>query len=260
MEVNNKMSEALQKRESSIDASILEKVVIGGDLSVLTPEQRVKYYNALCRSLGLNPLSKPFDYLTIDKKLLLYARKDCTEQLRTNRRVSITELTSEIVGDLLIVTAKAELPDGRTDIDRGVVFLKGVFGDSLCNAYMKAVTKSKRRVTLSICGLGMLDESEIETVQGARVIDSDLTVAHKASGLDQWKCSRSTAMAIIKVCQHLHAAGATEDQVKAKLPANVTSRKDLTEEQGAQLVIDLQALLADLQRAGDVHEGEVVNA
>jgi hypothetical protein len=30
---------------------------------------------------------------------------------------------------------------------------------------MKAETKAKRRVTLSICGLGMLDESELETVR-----------------------------------------------------------------------------------------------
>jgi hypothetical protein len=34
---------------------------------------------------------------------------------------------------------------------------------------MKTVTKAKRRVTLSILGLGMLDESEAETIPGARV-------------------------------------------------------------------------------------------
>jgi hypothetical protein len=32
---------------------------------------------------------------------------------------------------------------------------------------MKAVTKAKRRVTLSICGLGMLDETEVDSVPGA---------------------------------------------------------------------------------------------
>jgi hypothetical protein len=34
---------------------------------------------------------------------------------------------------------------------------------------MKAVTKAKRRVTLSICGLGWLDESEIETISRSAV-------------------------------------------------------------------------------------------
>ena len=32
------------------------------------------------------------------------------------------------------------------------------------NAKLKAITKAKRRVTLSICGLGFLDETEIETI------------------------------------------------------------------------------------------------
>ena len=40
-------------------------------------------------------------------------------------------------------------------------------GDTLANALMKASTKAKRRATLSICGLGVLDESEIETIPGA---------------------------------------------------------------------------------------------
>ena len=33
---------------------------------------------------------------------------------------------------------------------------------------MKAETKAKRRVTLSICGLGMLDETEVESIPDAR--------------------------------------------------------------------------------------------
>ena len=32
---------------------------------------------------------------------------------------------------------------------------------------MKSETKAKRRVTLSLCGLGMLDETEIETIPSA---------------------------------------------------------------------------------------------
>ena len=35
---------------------------------------------------------------------------------------------------------------------------------ALANAIMKTETKAKRRATLSICGLGFLDESEIETI------------------------------------------------------------------------------------------------
>ena len=45
--------------------------------------------------------------------------------------------------------------------------IAGLKGDALANGLMKAETKAKRRCTLSLCGLGMLDESEIETIPGA---------------------------------------------------------------------------------------------
>ncbi|EOV0478051.1 hypothetical protein ACOIM4_001927, partial [Campylobacter coli] len=44
----------------------------------------------------------------------------------------------------------------------GALNIKNLGGDNLANAIMKAITKAKRRVTLSICGLGMLDESELD--------------------------------------------------------------------------------------------------
>jgi hypothetical protein len=37
----------------------IERAVLAGDLADLTTEQRADYYNAVCRSLGLNPLTKP---------------------------------------------------------------------------------------------------------------------------------------------------------------------------------------------------------
>jgi hypothetical protein len=42
-------------------------------------------------------------------------------------------------------------------------------GDALANALMKCETKAKRRVALSLAGLGWLDETEIATIPGARV-------------------------------------------------------------------------------------------
>jgi hypothetical protein len=38
---------------------------------------------------------------------------------------------------------------------------------------MKAETKAKRRATLSICGLGMPDESEVGSMRGARIVSAD---------------------------------------------------------------------------------------
>ncbi len=36
---------------------------------------------------------------------------------------------------------------------------------------MRAITKAKRRATLSICGLGLLDESELDGIPEARPLD-----------------------------------------------------------------------------------------
>ncbi len=149
------------------DAMVLEQVVIGGDLANLQPAERVSYYKSVCHSLGLNPLTKPFEYIKLNNKLQLYARKDCADQLRSIREVNIIALEKETITDLYVVTAKAELPNGRRDEEIGAVNIKGLTGESLANAMMKACTKAKRRVTLSICGLGWLDETEIESIPNA---------------------------------------------------------------------------------------------
>lgn len=149
---------------SSKDITAIETALLGGDLSRLGPEERVAYYKATCESLGLNPLTKPFDFLTLNGRMVLYARKDATEQLRKIHRVSIQIVARETIGDVHAVTVRATLPDGRCDESIGAVSIAGLKGDALCNAILKSETKAKRRVTLSICGLGVLDETELETI------------------------------------------------------------------------------------------------
>ena len=150
-----------------VETNAIESAVIGGDLSKLTPEQRIGYYNAVCKSLGLNPLTKPFDYIILNGKMTLYARKDAADQLRKLNSISIDKPDIQFQDDWIIVSVVAYDKTGRKDSDVGVVSRKDMRGD-FGNALMKAVTKAKRRVTLSICGLGMLDETEIETIPDAR--------------------------------------------------------------------------------------------
>lgn len=156
-------------------AAMLERVVVGGDLSKLEPKERLLYYNKLCDSLGLNPLTRPFQYLTLSNRLVLYATKDATEQLRKANGVSITKLESERDDDTYTVRAYGKDKAGREDVATGVVSVGNIRGEALANAKMKAETKAKRRLTLSICGLGMLDESEVDDVViGGRVeVDHD---------------------------------------------------------------------------------------
>ena len=149
-------------------AAIIEQVVIGGDLAKLDPAQRVTYYRQVCDSLGLNPFTRPFDYITLNGKLTLYAKRDAADQLRKLHGVSVQIVGRERIDDVFVVTAHATMQDGRADESIGAVTVGNLKGDALANALMKAETKAKRRVTLSIVGLGWLDETEIETVRDAR--------------------------------------------------------------------------------------------
>jgi len=140
-------------------------VVVHGDLSAMSESQLATYYVELCRTLDLNPLTRPFTLLKLNGKLIYYANKDCSDQLRKRDKVSVRILSRETVGDLLIVTAEAQLPDGRVDQAIGALSVAKLGGEVLANALMKCETKAKRRVTLSICGLGMLDEEEVAGAQ-----------------------------------------------------------------------------------------------
>lgn len=157
-----------QTQNTAMRAAALEQVLIGGDLSRLNAEDRISYYRTLCESVGLNPLTKPFDYISLNGKLVLYAKRDCTDQLRFRDRISIRIVAREILDDVYVVTAQAKTPEGREDESTGAVPVANLKGEAKANAYMKAETKAKRRVTLSICGLGLLDESEVSSIPDAK--------------------------------------------------------------------------------------------
>ena len=138
-------------------ANIIETVMAKGDLSQLTPDERNSYYLAVCQSVGLNPLTRPLEYITLSGRMVLYARRDATDQLRTIHKVSITDMQESEIDGVYIVTVKASNGEGRTDMAKGATNIANLKGEMLANAMMKAETKAKRRVTLSLCGLGLLD-------------------------------------------------------------------------------------------------------
>jgi len=153
---------------------IIEAVITKGDLSKLTPIEKTAYYNEVCRSVGLNPFTRPFEYISLSGKLTLYARREATDQLRKLNGISLEVISREVVGDILTVHVRARDKTGRTDEDYGAVSISGLRGEALANATLKGITKAKRRVTLSISGLGFLDESEIEgTPQSERAAPID---------------------------------------------------------------------------------------
>ena len=145
--------------------SAIEKCLLEGDLSKLTEDQRSNYYQQVCETTGLNPLTQPFQYIVLNGKLKMYALKGATDQLRRIYDISCEVKTTEKIEDLLVITVKAtNNKTGRVDEDMGFAKIAGLKGEMLGNAMLKATTKAKRRVTLSMCGLGMLDEDEIASI------------------------------------------------------------------------------------------------
>ena len=140
----------------------LAAVFIRGDLSTLGEAEKARYYMAVCEATGLNPATQPFGYIKTKNGLKLYANKNASEQLRKNHNVSLRIVGQVESAGVYTVTVEASLPNGRVDGDVGVVPTDRLLGEDRCNAIMKCVTKAKRRATLSICGLGMMDESEAE--------------------------------------------------------------------------------------------------
>ena len=151
-----------ERKNIQIDSKIIETFLRSGDLRELTSEQRVSYYNAFCGSVGLNPITRPLEFIVLNGKVVLYARRDCTDQLRKIHGVSITGIETRKEDGLYVSVAHAKDKSGKVDVATGAVSVEGLKGESLANAIMKSETKAKRRVTLSICGLGLLDESEID--------------------------------------------------------------------------------------------------
>jgi hypothetical protein len=167
------VSEAAKSASSQLaiaGTKALEAYIAAGDIGKLGPDQRIALYRAVCDSLGLNPLTQPFQYLTLSGKTILYATKSCTEQLRQIHGVSVVRMEREIIGDILTVTVAVTERTGREDISTGSVSLAGLKGENLSNAHMKAETKAKRRATLSICGLAVLDETEVDSIAGAQAV------------------------------------------------------------------------------------------
>jgi hypothetical protein len=164
----------------ALSPETMEALIVGGDLGKLTATQRVEVYIARCKAAGLDPRTSPLAYLNLQGKLTLYATKAATDQLSANRRLSVQIVDRRHISDLGLyeVVCRVTHPDGRISEDVGVVPMGQARGDAAGNLIMKAITKAKRRAILSACGLGMLDETETETIPGAVTVP--LAAVHAA--------------------------------------------------------------------------------
>ena len=157
MNTNLEIVVAKDMNSASIEAALMQN-----NYSRLPTDEKVLIYNRTCETLGLNPLTQPFGfYKQKDGTECLYAKRNCADQLRQIHGVTLVECKFEEVGGIYSAIVTMEDKSGRRDMDRGDVYVEHLKGMDLANAKMKALTKAKRRCTLSLCGLGYLDESEV---------------------------------------------------------------------------------------------------
>ena len=157
----------------------IDDLIQKGDYSSLTMRERSIFCFKLAEKLGLNPLTKPFDFIVLNNKLTLYANKSCADQLRKIHNITSTVLYEgpfmigqEMRADVYCVKVRLfeasrdkDIP-GRQEDAIGCLGITNKKDEELANAIMKCHTKALRRGTLAFCGLGFLDELEVESVKG----------------------------------------------------------------------------------------------
>jgi hypothetical protein len=150
--------------DAHLDAAVAESLVVRGDVSGLKPAQKTALYLATCKGLGLNPLAQPFAFLKLSGKEVMYAGRGCTDQLARIHHVTREVIDGPKLIDLggtklIYCVARATLPSGRFETATATL----PFTDPAM-VLMKAETKAKRRATLGLLGLALLDESEVADI------------------------------------------------------------------------------------------------
>ena len=168
-----------------------------GDLAQMSPTERLLYVKSWCQSLRIDWRGRPFAYISLNGKLVMYALRNCTDQLRKVWGVSVVESRRSVEGELVIIEVKVQDRSGRTDTGTGAWPASGFKGETGVNAILKAETKAKRRATLSICGLGMLDASELDTFEFDEVTPSGRIVEVVSNEKAQLEAGKARELAVL---------------------------------------------------------------
>jgi hypothetical protein len=157
-------------------AQSIVTAIANGELGTLSESQRAEYYDHECTRMGLDPASAPLLWVKLNGKLVLYASRRCGDMLAAKYGVTCQVLEGPVVKDfgqvaVLYARVRASMSDGRYVEDVGALPTT-----DLVNGLMKVVSKATRRAVLRLVGFGGLDESELETIPGARPVPSPVTV------------------------------------------------------------------------------------
>lgn len=141
-----------------VSRAAMIKALALNDYSRLTPEERLMWVGALAKATGANPLVRIVEWLTFQGRLQPYATKAFAEQMRLIHNISVRVKSRKRDEGCVIVEVEGKTPDGRVDESMAAIPLAASdIGEKFAAAAMKAETKAKRRLTLSMMGLGFME-------------------------------------------------------------------------------------------------------
>ena len=159
----------------SLSPQVMESLIGSGDLSRMSPGDRVAYYDAVCQSVGLNPLTKPFEFISFQGRTVMYCTAAGCQQLAGMHGISLEIVERVSHPDACEVVVRAKFRDGRTVDNIGIVPLVGdqktghVSAQTRIVAQKKAVTQAYRRAVLSAVGLAFPSTDELPDGAGYSV-------------------------------------------------------------------------------------------
>lgn len=164
----------MSREITKTDVAVAESLALKGDISGLSPEQRIRYYLKTCKDLGLNASAQPFAFLRLNGKEVMYPTRGATDQLArihgVNREIIDGPKVLDLAGaKVLFAVCRATLGHRVETATAAVPLPAGA--ENVCNAVMKTETKARRRATLAILGLALPDESELDTIPESKRVD-----------------------------------------------------------------------------------------
>lgn len=158
-------------------------LMVTGDISKMTMPQKAAFLYKLAKAEGIPPFPPPY---AIGKdnsgREKIISTKNRSESLRKRDGISTEILYSGPLrmgrdGDKVLydhsiyeVEVKGSTRDGRSAVEKGMNFIGelgkpgAIMGQERVNKILGAVTKAANRVTNSLSGSGLMDETEAESV------------------------------------------------------------------------------------------------
>lgn len=150
---------------NSLPAAVIQAQLYR-DWKGTTEEQRVKACLELCHILGIPTPMNPFQFITMNNKLVLYAPNEAAQLIAESRRASVEVLNKYVDKErnIFVVEVQVSTPERRVQ-NFAAISLAGLTGQKLADAMMKCCTKAQRRTIFGAFGLSVSDEDDVQAVK-----------------------------------------------------------------------------------------------